>query len=80
MTEPRLQLYGTGWCLKSTALRNYLQSKWIAFDDFNVENDADAELRVRALYNGELKFPTVIKGKNHLKNPTISELNAFIKK
>lgn len=79
MAEPKLELYGTGWCLKSTALRNYLQSKWIEFDDFNVESDQEAEARVRELYNGELKFPTVVKGEKYLKNPTIAELNAFIK-
>lgn len=79
MAEPKLQLYGASWCLKSIALRNYLQSKWIEFDDFNVEKDKEAEARIRALYNGELKFPTVVKGEKHLKNPTFGELNTFIK-
>ncbi len=76
----KLQLYGTDWCTKSSAIRNYLQSKWIEFDDFNVELDAEAEQRVRALYDGKLKFPTVIYDSEHLKNPKIPELNAFLKK
>jgi len=79
MKEERIELYGTGWCTKSSALRNYLQSKWIEFDDYNVETDKDAENRVRALYDGKLKFPTVIKGDKHLKNPNFAELDAFIK-
>lgn len=74
----KLELYGTNWCLKSAKLRNYMQSKWIEFDDYNVEEDAEAEKRVRALYDGKLKFPTVVKGENHLKNPTLKELDAFI--
>ncbi len=76
--EKKLELYGTTWCLKSAKLRNYMQSKWIEFDDYNVEEDAEAEKRVRALYNGELKFPTVVRGEQHLKNPTLKELDAFI--
>ena len=80
MPISKLQLYGTDWCTKSSAIRNYLQSKWIEFDDFNVELDADAEQRVRALYEGKLKFPTLIYKDEHLKNPKIPELNAFLEK
>jgi len=76
----RLQLYGTDWCLKSTAIRNYLQSRWIEFDDFNVELDVEAEQRVRGLYEGKLKFPVLIYEGEHLKNPKIPELNVFLDK
>lgn len=77
--EKKLELYGTNWCLKSAKLRNYLQSKWIEFEDFNVEEDKEAEQRVRSLYNGELKFPTVKCGQDFLKNPELNELNQFLK-
>ncbi|WPP48711.1 glutaredoxin family protein [Catalinimonas niigatensis] len=80
MSEPKLQLYGTDWCPKSSALRNYLQSKWIEFDDFNVETNAEADARIRALYDGKLKFPTVIIADDFIKNPTIPQLNEFLKK
>lgn len=80
MDKPKLQLYGTDWCPKSAALRNYMQSKWIEFDDFNVETDAEANTRIRALYNGELKFPTVMMGNNFIKNPTVPQLNEFLLK
>ncbi len=80
MSKPTLKLYGTNWCIKSTKLRNYLQSIWVTFEDHNVETDKEAEKEVRALYDGKLKFPTITFGDDFLKNPTISELDAFMKK
>ncbi len=78
MAKGKLKLYGTHWCLKSAKLRNYLQSIWVEFDDYNVEKDPDAEKQVRSFYDGELKFPTVAYGDRFLKNPTIPELKAFL--
>ena len=75
-----LEVYGASWCIKSAKIRNYLQSKWIEFTDYDVETDKDAEQRVRAFYNGELKFPTVVKGNSFLKNPTIQQLDEFLTK
>ena len=80
MKEVRIELYGTGWCPKSAVIRNYLQSKWIEFDDYNVETDSEAANRVRALYNGELKFPTLVQGDIFLKNPTKNQIDTFLKK
>lgn len=80
MSKEVLRLYGTDWCTKSSALRNFLQSKWIVFEDFNVELDASAETKVRSLYDGALKFPTVMYGDEFLKNPKIHELTAFLEK
>jgi glutaredoxin len=76
--EQKLELYGTHWCTKSAKLRNYLQSKWIVFEDYNVEEDLEAAQRVRALYDGKLKFPTLIYGTEFLKNPSLSEIDAFL--
>ena len=78
MSDQKLKLYGADWCPKSANLRNYLQSIWIEFDDFNVETDQEAEKAVRALYNGELKFPTLVYGADFLKNPTIAVLDRFL--
>ena len=80
MDRPKLQLYSTDWCPKSAAIRNYLQGKWIVFEDFNVETDTVAEGKIRALYDGKLKFPTVIVGNDFIKNPSIPELNEFLRK
>ena len=78
MAEKKLKLYGTNWCPKSADLRNYLQSEWIEFDDYNVETQPEADKEVRALYNGQLKFPTVTYGDDFLKNPSIKEMDAFL--
>jgi glutaredoxin len=78
MPNQKLKLYGADWCMKSANLRNYLQSIWVEFEDFNVETDAAAEETVRALYDGVLKFPTVTYGTEFLKNPTTGELKAFL--
>jgi len=80
MNDAVLRLYGTDWCIKSANLRNYLQSIWVDFEDYNVEKDADAEQRVRALYDGKLKFPTITFKDEFLKNPDFKELNAFLEK
>tara|TARA_R110002020_G_scaffold81120_2_gene201810 strand:- start:5306 stop:5563 length:258 start_codon:yes stop_codon:yes gene_type:complete len=80
MDRPKLQLYGTDWCPKSAAIRNYLQGEWITFEDFNVETDTVAELRIRSLYDGVLKFPTVMVGNDFVKNPSVPELKAFLRK
>lgn len=79
MSNNKLKLYGTGWCPKSSILRNYLQSIWVDFEDYNVETQSEAEEAVRALYDGKLKFPTVTFGDKFLKNPSISELESFLK-
>lgn len=78
MSSKRIELYGADWCLKSSNLRNYMQSQWIEFDDFNVETDKDAEERVRKFYDGKLKFPTVVIDGKHIKNPSLKELDKFL--
>ena len=75
----KLELYGTDWCTKSSQIRNYLQSEWITFTDFNVETDETASQTVKNLYDGKLKFPTLVYGDQHLKNPTIKELQVFLR-
>jgi len=80
MDKGKIQLYGTDWCPKSAVLRNYMQSKWIEFDDFNVETNMEANGKVRALYQGQLKFPTIMFGSDFIKNPTIPQLNEFLRK
>ena len=80
MTEKKLKLYGTNWCPKSANLRNYLQSEWIEFEDYNVETQPEADEAVRALYDGTLKFPTVTYGEEFLKNPSLKELDGFLDK
>lgn len=79
MKKNKLILYGTGWCPKTAFLSNYLQSVEVEFELKNVETDVSAENKVRALYGGKLKFPTISKGKEHIKNPNLQELQQFLK-
>ncbi|MEM8508849.1 MAG: glutaredoxin domain-containing protein [Bacteroidota bacterium] len=78
MDEKKLKLYGTSWCPKSANLRNYLQSIWVEFEDYNVETQPEADQAVRNLYEGKLKFPTVTYGETFLKNPSLKELDVFL--
>ena len=80
MAIKRIQLYGADWCLKTAQLRNYLKSEGVLFDDFNVERDIDAASRVRRLYHGNLKFPTLSFDDEFLENPNIAELEGFLEK
>ncbi len=77
--EKKIKLYGTAWCPKSAHLRNYLQSQWIEFEDLNVETQEEAEQEVRGFYDGELKFPTLSVDGKHIKNPSIQDLDKFLK-
>ena len=77
--EDKLKLFGTDWCLKTTALKNYLQSEWVDFEYYNVEEDENAKEEVMAFYDGKLKFPTMSRGSKHWKNPSIPEVRALLK-
>ena len=77
--EKKLALYGTPWCMKSARLRNFLQSKWIEFDDHDVEANEDSAEKVRSKFNGVLKFPVLMLEDKVLKNPSIEELSHFLK-
>ena len=77
--KDKLQLFGAAWCSKSAALRNFLQAEWIEFDDNDVEESKEAEEKVRALYDGKLKFPTAVYKGKFIKNPTVLEMQKFLK-
>jgi thioredoxin reductase (NADPH) len=79
MEEDKLKVYGAEWCPKTALLKNYLQSEWVDFEYLNPETDENAKQDLMNLYDGKVKFPTVVKGDRHLKNPKIPELRAFIK-
>ncbi len=79
MAKDNIVLYGTGWCTKTAMLSNFMQSEGFEFEFKNVETDEQANKDVRAIYDGKLKYPTITKGANHIKNPTISELLEFLK-
>ena len=80
MPETKPRLYGAEWCAKTSGLRNYLQSRWVDFDYFDVEQDEQAAAEVKALYDGKLKFPTLVIGDKHFKNPSIGDIRPEVDK
>lgn len=79
MANNKLILYGAEWCPKTSSLKNFLQSEWVDFEYYNVETDESAAEKVRALYDGKLKFPTVTYGEAFAKNPSIKDMRTFLK-
>ena len=80
MEGSNVTLYGTDWCLKSSALNNGLQSAWVDFEYHNVEQDEEAAEEIKAQYNGELKFPVIKLGDQYFKNPSWGQLREELKK
>lgn len=76
--ENNLKVYGTDWCPKTALLKNYLQSEWVDFDYYNVDTDEEAKQDLMDIYDGKVKFPTVTKGGEHLKNPSVGDLRRFL--
>ncbi|MEM0938768.1 MAG: glutaredoxin domain-containing protein [Bacteroidota bacterium] len=76
--ENSLKVYGTDWCPKTALLKNYLQSEWIDFDYYNVDTDEDAKQDLMNIYDGKAKFPMVINGEKHIKNPSVGDLKKFL--
>ena len=74
-----IDVFGAEWCTKTSGIRNYLQSRWLDFNYFDVEEDEGAADRVRSFYNGKLKFPTVKINDTILKNPSIAVLREALK-
>ncbi len=70
----KVELFGTDWCTKTSMIKNHLQSEWIDFTYFNVDLDQEAADRIRAIYDGKLKFPVLIVYNSPHKNPGIAEL------
>ena len=63
---------------KGWDVTDYLQNKWMEFDDFNVETKLKPKLKSTGSVKGKLKFPTIIVGNDYIKNPTISQLEEFL--
>ncbi|NBC18301.1 MAG: sodium:proton exchanger [Bacteroidetes bacterium] len=73
-----VHVYGADWCALTSGFRTYLERRGIPFSYHNVEQDAAAEDAVRAMNEGQVKFPMVVVGDREMKNPTIDELDAAL--
>ncbi len=78
MTQAAIQVdtavYGTQSCPLTRGIREWLGEHEVPYDFFDIENDADAEERVRQMNSGQLKYPMVTVGDRVMKNPSDDEL------
>lgn len=86
----KVQIYGAGWCSFSRGFQNYLQSRQIPFEFYDVEQDPAAERAARQMNGGVLKFPMLVIGEHLqgpwkpedggkvMKNPRLGELEAAL--
>ncbi|HEV7979447.1 glutaredoxin family protein [Amycolatopsis sp.] len=75
----RLTVYGTGWCPDVKRSRALLDSEGVDYSYVDVEEDAQAELAVRALQDGNRRIPTIVwPDGTHLVEPTDEALAAHL--
>ncbi|MFG1642097.1 glutaredoxin domain-containing protein [Amycolatopsis sp. NPDC049252] len=56
----KLTVYGASWCPDVKRSRALLDREGVEYSYVDVEEDADAEQRVRALQDGERRIPTIV--------------------
>jgi mycoredoxin len=56
----KLTVYGADWCPDVKRSRALLDREGVEYSYVDVEADADAEQRVRALQSGERRIPTIV--------------------
>jgi mycoredoxin len=56
----KLTVYGADWCPDVKRSRALLDREGVEYSYVDVEADADAEQRVRALQGGERRIPTIV--------------------
>jgi glutaredoxin 3 len=58
---PRLELFGTATCPYTRDLRDWLDMRGAAFEEYDVEADAAARARMRALAGAERTVPILVE-------------------
>ncbi|GGD21320.1 glutaredoxin family protein [Hyunsoonleella pacifica] len=78
---PKIKLYGTNRCHKSTYYKFFLEALNLNYEFLDVEdNEVNAEV-LRNLYeNRKLNFPTITIGEKKLRNPSDKDLKKWIEK
>lgn len=56
----RLTVYGTGWCGDCHRARRFLEKNRVPYRWIDIDRDADAAQKVRALNQGRRSVPTVV--------------------
>jgi mycoredoxin len=71
----RPDLFGASWCEKTSALKEFLEIQNVGYNYYDIDNDAEAEEKVKKLNAGQVKIPVVIIKNAVLRNPSISFLD-----
>jgi glutaredoxin 3 len=56
-----LELYGTASCQYTREMREWLELRRMAFEEFDVERDPDARRRLRAVAGPERTVPVLVR-------------------
>lgn len=78
---PIIKLYGAQRCHKTNYYQNILAEKALPYQFLDVEKNEVYAEELRNLYeNRKLNFPTITIGSKKLRNPSIVELEKWLKK
>lgn len=71
---PPITLYGARWCSDTIRTTQFLNQRGVPYEFVDVDRDASAADRVRALNEGCLSTPTVVIDGRAITEPSESEL------
>ncbi len=61
MSNPKYELYGTARCPYTAEMRDWLELRKLDFVEYDVENDAAALERMKALGGGQRSVPVLVE-------------------
>ncbi|MEM7115054.1 MAG: glutaredoxin domain-containing protein [Chloroflexota bacterium] len=59
-TDPKIQMYSTSWCPDCHRAKYILDEYGIAYDEIDVERNADGLTFVKQVNNGNRVVPTIV--------------------
>ena len=79
--EPQLTLYTTTWCGYCVRLKRGLDRAGIAYQEVDVETDADAAALIEHINGGYRTVPTLVLSDGEaLTNPSVAEVRAALRR
>tara|TARA_B100001250_G_scaffold160624_1_gene137992 strand:- start:8405 stop:8638 length:234 start_codon:yes stop_codon:yes gene_type:complete len=74
-----IKVYSADWCSDCIAVKNFLKSQGVLFEEININNNIQATDFLERVNNGKRIIPTIyIDGKTYV-NPGINALMKIIK-
>ena len=75
----KITIYGKKGHAHTVAFKNFLRMADIDFDYKDLATDIEAQNHSKELYDGEIKFPTLIVDEEIYKTPTSDVFNKIMK-